>query len=563
MAAGTRTFGIGETLIDPGVLPPPPTRHALLAFLVTLAAILHIGTAPWSDVHNGAEGYYASAALEMTRSDVAPPHDPPLVQWLIAGSYKLFGVTAAAVRLPTAAAMISSVALTFLIGDQLAGYWRGFSAGLLHLCCLGPAIWGRIATAETIFAATLEAVIFCATCGYQQQQKRSIWFAGVWLFAALGFLTKGITALVYPAAIFCFLALPYREVRVRFRLLLHWPGPLLFLALVLPWLVWIKLHEQVAFSEIALRWLVPFASGNVPKANGIPLSGFLLAHGTWWFPAILLVLPGVCFASRKVFRPHEFDFADALPLCWIAVGFLPLLFLPSRLEYHSMSMWGGFALWTASAWDRTPRALRLAGIGLVFTAGLTLGSSATAGYTLALPPLTASEWVGLRPMVMLMALSITVSCAVAAYVVWRQREVLGLALVLLGMVPVGLITAEEIARSGAQFSLANAAELVQPDLGKTGEVLYEGSPLRGSSLGFYLARRVSLVSENQQAAAPGFNVGAIPPAAAVEKMAESHPVFLIIGKNRTRYWQEQLTARFHLYHQVTTCGPHVVLSNLP
>ena len=60
MPAGTRTYGLHETLIEPKVLPPPPTRHALLAFLVALAAILHIGTVGWSDIQNGLEGYYAS-----------------------------------------------------------------------------------------------------------------------------------------------------------------------------------------------------------------------------------------------------------------------------------------------------------------------------------------------------------------------------------------------------------------------------------------------------------------------------------------------------------------------
>ena len=54
--------------------------------------------------------------------------------WLIILSYKIFGVTATAARLPIALAMIASIALTFLIGERLAGYWRGFAAGLIHLC---------------------------------------------------------------------------------------------------------------------------------------------------------------------------------------------------------------------------------------------------------------------------------------------------------------------------------------------------------------------------------------------------------------------------------------------
>src|SRR6185437_14336421 len=143
MVAGARTFSLEETFLSPQILNPPPTRHALLAFLLTLAAVLHIGTAGWGDLYDGAEGQLAGGAREMVVSGnwLAPTNDgapllatPPLACWLVALSYKAFGVTATAARLPIALAMIGTVALTFLIGERLAGYWRGFAAGLILLC---------------------------------------------------------------------------------------------------------------------------------------------------------------------------------------------------------------------------------------------------------------------------------------------------------------------------------------------------------------------------------------------------------------------------------------------
>jgi hypothetical protein len=41
----------------------------------------------------------------------------------------------------------------------------------------------------------------------------------------------------------------------------------------------------------------------------------------------------------------------------------------------------------------------------------------------------------------------------------------------------------------------------------------------------------------------------------------SDPLYLIIDENRVPYWQKLVTARVHIYHQVTTCGRYVVLSN--
>ncbi|MDQ2824579.1 MAG: glycosyltransferase family 39 protein, partial [Verrucomicrobiota bacterium] len=111
MVAGTRAFRIEETLLEPGALNPPPTRHALLVFLITLAVLLHVATIGWGDLYSETEGQYAGAAREMveTHQWLLPTNDgiprlqkPPLLYWLILSSFKLFGISAAAARLPIA-----------------------------------------------------------------------------------------------------------------------------------------------------------------------------------------------------------------------------------------------------------------------------------------------------------------------------------------------------------------------------------------------------------------------------------------------------------------------------
>lgn len=537
MPAGVRTFGADEIFIEPKILPPPPTRHALCAFLIALAAILHIGTAGWSNIQNGAEGYYASTARQMLRAETWSAPDPPLNYWLIMASYKCFGVTATAARLPVAAAMIASVAFTFLIGERLGGYWRGFVAGLIHLCSIGSFIWTRMVTPEPLFAACLGATIFCAVCGYQRQRTRQFWFAGAWVCAALACLTRGAVGLLLPAAVFLPLAIFFLEARVRFRLLVHWPGILVFLALVMPWFAWIGFHAFLP------------SEGLGSLGEGVPLIRFVAAHFLWWFPALFLVLPGVCLAWRKVFRPHEFDFADALPLCWIAVGFLPLLFFAGRQYIDSISMWSAFALFAATAWERTSPALRLAGLVLTALAGAGIACAAVFDAAAALPALPAT-WLGVRSVLLVAGFSIVLFSMVAARFSWRDRETLAVVVLMLGMVPVGLSTAEGLARFGSYLSLADAAHFLDPRLGEDGEVLFEGSAFSGSSLGFYLDRPpIFMMPDGQEAI--------------VEKMSTAHPVCLIIAKERVPYWQERLTAQFHIYHQETTCGAYVVVSNQP
>src|SRR2546421_9019068 len=111
MVAGARTFSLEETFLSPQILNPPPTRHALLAFLLALAALLHIGTAGWGELFDGTEGRLAAGAREMVESGnwLVPTNDgapvlgtPPLAYWAIALCYKAFGTTATAAPLASA-----------------------------------------------------------------------------------------------------------------------------------------------------------------------------------------------------------------------------------------------------------------------------------------------------------------------------------------------------------------------------------------------------------------------------------------------------------------------------
>src|SRR2546422_3384512 len=133
MTVGARTFRIEETLLEPVALPPPPTRHALFAILIALAVLLHVATIGSGDLYSQTEGQYAGAAKEMvethnwllpTNNGIPRLQKPPLLYWLIIVSFKLFGVNAAAARLPVALAVLASADLIFLIWENLKYYWH-------------------------------------------------------------------------------------------------------------------------------------------------------------------------------------------------------------------------------------------------------------------------------------------------------------------------------------------------------------------------------------------------------------------------------------------------------
>jgi predicted cupin superfamily sugar epimerase len=47
----------------------------------------------------------------------------------------------------------------------------------------------------------------------------------------------------------------------------------------------------------------------------------------------------------------------------------------------------------------------------------------------------------------------------------------------------------------------------------------------------------------------------------LEAWDRSSPIYFIIEENRVSHWRRLITDRIHIYHQVTSCGSRVVLSN--
>ena len=175
-----------------------------------------------------------------------------------------------------------------------------------------------------------------------------------------------------------------------------------------------------------------------------------------------------------------------------------------------------------------------------------------------------SAWVALRPMIAITAVSLVFFSIVALYFIFKQREKLAAIALAASMIPAGLSMVVGVAKTAPYFSLADVARFLNPRLETGGHAMFEGPLDDSSSLIFYLNRRFFFVNQNARKEAP-MGIPAtdifLNEQAVLDKWDQPDPVYLIVEQSRADYWKERVTSRFHVYHQVTTSGTYVVLSN--
>ncbi|HUK14767.1 MAG TPA: glycosyltransferase family 39 protein [Bryobacteraceae bacterium] len=289
----------------------------------------------------------------------------PLIYWLIALSYKMFGVFDWAARIPVALSCIALAWLTAAFGSWAFGWRAGFYAGLTMATCIGLFLFTRILIPDVMLTAVIALSMWAFLRVLDEAEPRPrFWAAALAASFGVGLLLKSAVAVLFPAAAaFLYLALTRqlfsRKVWKRLR---PWSGLAIVLLIAAPWHVLATLHNPPYF-DLSFRsvpgeyhgflWfyfmneqVLRFLNLRYPRDyNTVPRLWFWLFHFAWLFPWSVY-FPAV---ARLSFRPIDrAGQTRLLALCW--TGFLLVFFTFSTTqEYYSMPCYPALALLLGSA----------------------------------------------------------------------------------------------------------------------------------------------------------------------------------------------------------------------
>jgi 4-amino-4-deoxy-L-arabinose transferase-like glycosyltransferase len=289
----------------------------------------------------------------------------PLVYWLIAISYKIFGVHDWAARIPIALSVMALCWLTAAMGVWAFGRKAGLYAGLTISVCVGLFLFTRILIPDVMLTGTIALAMWAFLRALEEDEPHPrAWAAVLAAGMGVGLLLKSLIGMVFPiGAGLVYLALTGQLFARRTWQRLHpFTGALIALAIAAPWHVLATLRNPPYFDFTlhsergayhGFLWfyfineqLLRFLNLRYPRDySTVPRLYFWLFHLLWLFPFSVYFPALVKLSYRPSDRAGRMRL---LALCW--AGFVLVFFTFSTTqEYYSMPVYPALALLLGSA----------------------------------------------------------------------------------------------------------------------------------------------------------------------------------------------------------------------
>lgn len=335
-----------------------PARDLLILLLASSCLFLiAVGSLPLIEPD---EGRNAEVAREMLASGegVTAHFDrltyldkPAVFFWLVATSFRAFGVSEWAARLPSALAALATVLVTWALARRLFDGRTGLRAGVILATSPLPLVLGRLVVFDMTLTFFVTIALACfAWAGWKPE--RPAWLDAL-MFGAMGLatLTKGPVGFLLPLLSI----LAYQALRGGFGELkaVRWGlGLAVFLAVVLPWFIAVSAgHPDFPRYALWQESLRRFVTGHVRRTGNVGY--YVPVYLAGFFPWSLFLLPAVWNRWK---RRRELRQASGRPaaflLAWAGVVFVFFSISQSKLPAYFLPAVVPLSILMARAWTR-------------------------------------------------------------------------------------------------------------------------------------------------------------------------------------------------------------------
>ncbi len=519
-------------------------RRGLWAAVILIYLLVYVPGLFRPALLDDADATHAEAAREMVVSrDYVTLHvngiryleKAPLPYWLAGLSDRVFGVSAFATRLPGVLAILLSIALASAWARRAFGRIAGIYAGLFVTACVGFYLFTRIFIPEVLLGLLIGASLYFFLTALEADRDGTWrWYAS-YASVALAVLAKGLIGLVFvgaSAAGYLFLSGEWRRWK-EFRLA---RGLGIFLLIAAPWHILAGIENKGFFwfyfvNEHFLRFL---GKRYPMDYNKLPAGVYWTSQLVWLFPWSLY-LPLVLrhtrrdlWPARKASVPRSLDFAGRTRLlCWVWGGVVLVFFsLSTNQEYYTFPAYLPVLILLAgtlsaeeaqrpqSQWLLVPN-IAYAAIGLVAGGALMAGLWASrnrpfvgdigtvlaernvGNYTLSMShffDITTDSFAALRLPAILAALALVAGSLIALWLRVRGRNAASTWAVACATGLFFVAAQLALIRFEPFLSSQQLAQVIARQAGPTDKVMICGDQAYGSSLLFYLKRRIYLVN---------------------------------------------------------------------
>lgn len=298
------------------------------------------------------EGRNAERAREiLLLGNWAIPHEnflpaldkPIFFYWLIAVSYKLFGISEWSARLPSALAAIGCLFVLYRFVRANWSDWESFASVLILATSVQFFIFARIVIFDMAltFFTTIALFEFYRAAVTENQSERRWRCLIMYAATALATLVKGPIGIAIPGmVIFCYLLIARKwRLLSEIHVIL---GALVFCAIVVPVYLWAEFKnpgylQYFLWEENVLRFFTPHFQRDQPWYYYF----FVIAVG---FLPWSIIIPAIVKAHWK----KNIEDRDLFLILWIV---LPLIFFSlsnSKLPHYVLPIFPPLAILTAA-----------------------------------------------------------------------------------------------------------------------------------------------------------------------------------------------------------------------